>query len=132
VYVRQGSNYEPCKDGVAPTADNPCEPGATAVDPDGASPASNEETDSTDSIISSSQGVNKTAEVVVCPPEQCLSRGCSPVELRRHFFAVKGLKGCGIDTSMPEGSQFKVYNMRKKRYASPVVWLCTGLDAQQR
>jgi zinc transporter 1/2/3 len=108
VYVRQGSSYEACKDGVAPTADSPCEPGAIAVDPDGVSAASYEDAVGGDVSSSTSSGANKTDEVVVCPPEQCLTRGCSPVELRRHFFAVKGLKGCGIDTSLPEGSQFKV------------------------
>jgi hypothetical protein len=75
------------------------------MDPDGVSAAA---ADNASGASSSSTGVNKTDEVVVCPPEQCLTRGCSPVELRRHFFTSKGLKGCGVDTSMPAGTQFKV------------------------
>jgi hypothetical protein len=45
----------------------------------------------------------------VCPPAKCISSsGCSPAELQRHYFVTKGLKGCGIDTNAPEGTEFKV------------------------
>lgn len=117
VRVRQGASYDLCKDGVAPTADSPCEPGATAVDPDGAAGDSAGSASSTTTTAAAS--LNKTDEVVVCPPAQCLSKGCSPMELRRHYFSVKGLKGCGIDTSLPEGTQFKVIFSSMQR--EPVV-----------
>jgi hypothetical protein len=97
VYVRRGSSYTPCKSGMLPAADSPCEPGANATDPDGLQ-----------QIGGSTSAADLTDRVVVCPPAACTSRGCSPVELRRHYFSAKGLQGCGIDTSRPEGTQFKV------------------------
>jgi len=68
------------------------------VDPDGAaSPGS-----------STTGPLDLTSQVVVCPPSHCTSRGCSPIELRKHFFAVKGLQGCGIDMTLDEGTSFQV------------------------
>jgi hypothetical protein len=56
-----------------------------------------------------STALNLTSRVVVCPPAKCISSsGCSPAELQRHYFVTKGLKGCGIDTNAPEGTEFKV------------------------
>lgn len=52
--------------------------------------------------------LNLTASLVVCPPLTCITSGCSPIELRRHLFSVKGLQGCGIDTMATEGAQFDV------------------------
>lgn len=97
VHVRRGQQYTVCRPGARATAEAPCEPGATAVDPDGMvqAPAGN-------------NSLDLTSQVVVCPPIKCLTSGCSPLELRRHTFAAKGLQGCGIDTSAPEGTQFKV------------------------
>ena len=102
VHVRRGGSYDICKAGTAPTAAAPCEPGAIAVDPDGLVPANS----------TMPQPLNKTSEVVVCPPASCLSRGCSPTELRRNYFVTKGLAGCGIDTSAPEGTQYKVNELQ--------------------
>lgn len=98
VQVKRGSSYSVCKNGVLPTDAEPCEPGAIAVDPDGLHPDDS----------SPAKPLNKTADIVVCPPANCLTRGCSPVELRRHYFVSKGLQGCGIDTTTAEGTQFKV------------------------
>lgn len=97
--IRRGSSYSPCTPGVLPTDASPCELGAMAVDPDGVA---------SDQGGNGSSALNLTTQVVVCPPDTCLSRGCSPVTLRRHFFVAKGLQGCGIDTMAPEGSQFQV------------------------
>lgn len=97
IHVRRGQSYTVCRTGVLPTAAAPCEPGVTAFDPDGAKDAA-----------SGNASVDLTAKVVVCPPAQCLARGCSPMELQRHTLAVKGLQGCGIDLMAPEGTQFKV------------------------
>jgi hypothetical protein len=96
VDVKRMGQYQPCADGMTPTADNPCEPGATASDPDG---------NTTNSATSS---LDLTAAVVVCPPAACLSIGCSPAVLRRHYFAAKGLAGCGIDTAAAVGTRFTI------------------------
>lgn len=71
------------------------------MDPDGvvAAPGGNS---------NGSTALNMTAQVVVCPPAKCLNQGCSPLELQRHYMTAKGLQGCGINTNMPEGTQFKV------------------------
>lgn len=98
VHVRRSGSYDVCKEGVLPTAAAPCEPGATAVDPDGLL--------SEDGIRT--KPLDKTAEIVVCPPASCLARGCSPAELRRHYFSFKGLNGCGLDTDVAEGTEYKV------------------------
>eukprot|EP00775_Hariotina_reticulata_P011535 gene11535-11678_t len=99
VAVRRGSSYGPCASGSTPTAEAPCEPGANATDPDGAA--------GPDSSAVRSP-LDLTSEVVVCPPSQCLTKGCSLLELRKHYFTVKGLQGCGIDTSAAEGTKFTV------------------------
>lgn len=98
VSVKRMSPYLACADGVAPSTDSPCEPGATAADPDGSTSSSSEATSSLD----------LTAAVVVCPPAACLSSGCSPAVLRRHYFAAKGLAGCRIDTAAAVGTRFTV------------------------
>lgn len=102
VHVRSGQDYRVCTDGVPPTVDSPCEPGATAFDPDGLAAAAGS---------NGSTALNLTSRVVVCPPTKCISSGCSPSELQRHYFVNKGLKGCGIDTTAPEGTEFKVRTM---------------------
>lgn len=99
VRVRRGQTYTICPEGVLPTADVPCEPGVTAVDPDGLLAAD---------AVNGSTAVNLTNNVVVCPPAKCVSSGCSPAELQRHYLTAKGLKGCGIDADAAEGTQFKV------------------------
>jgi len=93
VSVRRGTPYPPCARGVSPTAEAPCEPGAIASDPDG---------DMNHSPL------NLTPQVVVCPPAECLSKGCSPSVLQSNFFDVKGLAGCGVDTWAKEGTQFTI------------------------
>jgi hypothetical protein len=107
VRVRRGSSYGPCASGTSPTAETPCEPGAIATDPDGAA--------ASDSDSSVRGPLDLTSEVVVCPPSQCLSKGCSLLELRKHYFAVKGLQGCGIDMSLDEGTTFKVRGRADER-----------------
>jgi zinc transporter 1/2/3 len=97
VDVKRMGQYQACADGVTPTADSPCEPGATAVDPNGSTSSSG---------ATSSRDL--TAAVVVCPPAVCLSSGCSAAVLRRHYVAVKGLAGCGIDTAAAVGTRFTV------------------------
>jgi hypothetical protein len=97
VGVKRMGQYQPCTDGITPTAEQPCEPGATANDPDGATSSSE-----------STSSLDLTAAVVVCPPAACLSIGCSPAVLRRHFFAAKGLAGCSIDTAAAVGTRFTV------------------------
>jgi hypothetical protein len=99
VRVRRGQTYTVCPEGVPPTAGAPCEPGATASDPDGIQAAD---------AFNGSTALNLTSRVVVCPPAKCISSGCSPAELQRHFLTAKGLKGCGIDADAAEGTQFKV------------------------
>ncbi|WIA22837.1 hypothetical protein OEZ85_001227 [Tetradesmus obliquus] len=42
------------------------------------------------------------------PESTCLSSGCSPAVLRRHYFAAKGLAGCGINTAAAVGTRFTV------------------------
>jgi hypothetical protein len=71
----------------------------TAFDPDGllASDA-----------VNGSTALNLTSRVVVCPPAKCITSGCSPAELQRHYLTAKGLKGCGFDADAAEGTQFKV------------------------
>jgi hypothetical protein len=103
VGVRRGSSYGPCASGTLPIAEAPCEPGAIATDPDGAA--------ASDSDSSVRGPLDLTSEVVVCPPSQCLSKGCSLLELRKHYFAVKGLQGCGIDTAAAEGTKFTVSSL---------------------
>jgi hypothetical protein len=76
--------------------DAPCELGASASDPDGGGSPS-------DPVA-----VDLSSQVVVCPPDNCISRGCSLQELRRHFFRTKGLRGCGIDTMAAVGARFEV------------------------
>jgi hypothetical protein len=96
VSVKRMGQYQACADGIAPTTEQPCEPGATASDPDG-------------NITSTgTSSLDLTAAVVVCPPAACLSIGCSPAVLRRHYFAAKGLAGCGIDTAAAVGTRFPV------------------------
>jgi hypothetical protein len=90
VFIRQGSSYRPCS-GASPTAAAPCEPGAAAVDPDAAD----------------GRG-DLTASVVVCPPPECLTLGCSPAQLQRHRFAAKGLAGCPLDPMAAVGAAFQV------------------------
>lgn len=103
VRVRRGQSYEACRKGAQFTADAPCEPGATAWDPDGSAAATG-----ASFTGDGSTSLDLTSNVMVCPPAKCLSRGCSPTEIRRHFFTAKGLQGCGIDTMAPEGTEFKV------------------------
>jgi zinc transporter 1/2/3 len=91
------SNYQPCAVGVTPTVSKPCEPGATSSDPDGITASSG-----------ATSSLDLAAAVVVCPPAACLSIGCSPAVLRRHYFAAKGLAGCGIDTAAAVGTRFTV------------------------
>jgi hypothetical protein len=93
--------YQTCAEGITPTADSPCEPGATAVDPDGGSITSS-------SSSGAASGLDLTAAVVVCPPAACITTGCSPVTLRRHYFAAKGLAGCGVDTAAAVGTRFTI------------------------
>jgi hypothetical protein len=93
VKLKQGSSYGVCAAGVQPTAANPCELGAQAEDPDGGTDGS---------------ALNMTDKVVVCPPAECLTLGCSGTTLRAHLFSVKGLAGCGIDTSAPLGTRYSV------------------------
>ncbi len=93
VYVRRSGSYSPCAAGISPTADVPCEPGATAFDPDGSS---------------SSRALNLTSQIVVCPPTDCLRKGCSPDVLRQNYFVVKGLQGCGINTMAAEGTKYLI------------------------
>lgn len=100
VHVRHGRPYTVCADGPPPAAEAPCEPGATAIDSDGLPAGSTGSNGST--------AFNLTDKVVVCPPAKCIQSGCSPAELQKHYFAAKGLKGCGIDTNAPEGTSFKV------------------------
>lgn len=79
VYVRRAfGSYAACDTGKSPTADAPCEPGAIAIDPDGA-----------DARSAGGAAVNLTDSVVVCPPDSCLTLGCSPQDLRKHYFSVK-------------------------------------------
>jgi zinc transporter 1/2/3 len=98
VDVKRMGQYQACADGITPTADSPCEPGATAVDPDG----------STTSSGGAASSLDLTAAVVVCPPAACITTGCSPIMLRRHYFANKGLAGCGINTAAAVGTRFTV------------------------
>ncbi len=93
VYVRRGGSYAPCAAGISPTPDVPCEPGANATDPDGGVGGT---------------ALDLTANVVVCPPSDCLLKGCSPDVLRSNYFSIKGLQGCGIDTMAAVGTQFAV------------------------
>ena len=79
--VKRFSSYAACAAGVRPTVDALCEPGADAVD---------------------GEGANLTAAVLVCPPPSCLSTGCPG-----HQFAAKGLRGC-VDTAAAVGSIFEV------------------------
>lgn len=97
VYVKRMADYQPCQNGVTPSAESPCEPGAVASDPDGNAGGSTQ-----DSVK------NLSKEVVVCPPKSCLATGCSLATLRKHRFGVKGLAGCGVDTSAAVGTQFVV------------------------
>jgi hypothetical protein len=93
VKLKQGSSYGVCAAGVQPTAAAPCELGARAVDPDGSPDGS---------------ALNMTDKVVVCPPPECLTLGCSGTALRAHLFSVKGLAGCGIDTTALLGTRYSV------------------------
>lgn len=78
VSIKRGSSYGPCASGVVPTAEAPCEPGATAVDPDGL-PATQG--------VNGSTTLNLTAQVIPLLPTLlkhwhgilCVSRVC-----RRH------------------------------------------------
>lgn len=90
VYIRQGSSYQACG-AASPTPDLPCEPGATASDPDPPQGSS-----------------NLTDAVVVCPPAECFTRGCSPAELRRHRLSAKGLAGCPVNAMAAVGTTFQV------------------------
>ena len=67
VSVRQFASYEKCEDGVAPTPDELCEPGAIAMDPEDG---------------------DLTFRVFSCPPASCIERGdgCTG-----HEFSKKGL-----------------------------------------
>jgi hypothetical protein len=95
VQIKRGAPYERCV-GVQPSLERPCELGATASDPDGAGTAS------------SPADTDLTPRIVVCPPKECLASGCSPQVLRAHYFTVKGLKGCGIDTMASQGTEYLV------------------------
>lgn len=116
IHVRRGGIYGVCKQGVLPTVAAPCEPGATAVDPDGLV---------TDGSLHA-KPLDKTAEIVVCPPDSCLTRGCSPAELRRHYFNYKGLNGCGIDTDATEGTQYQVCCCTRQASQQLGITACQG------
>jgi hypothetical protein len=93
VRLKRGTRYAACAKGIRPTAEAMCEAGATAFDPDGGPDMA---------------GLNLTEQVVVCPPADCLTQGCSANTLRAHRFNVKGLQGCCYDPMAPAGSQFVV------------------------
>lgn len=119
VHVRRGQPYSVCADGVPAAADTPCEPGATAMDPDGLLAA-------VDSGGNGSTALNLTSRVVVCPPTRCITSGCSPQELQRHYLTSKGLQGCGIDTNAADGTQFKVGLVVTGVIAAPQLGRSTG------
>jgi hypothetical protein len=75
VNVAKGITYDVCAAGVQPTAQLPCELGATAA---------------------AGVDVNLTALVLVCPPASCVKSG---VGCAGHTMAQKGLQGCGINIS---------------------------------
>lgn len=81
VTVRRFSSLAACAPGAQPSADAPCDPGATAAEAD---------------------GTDITYRVLSCPPEDCLPFGCPG-----HEFATKGLAGC-VDTAAAEGTVFAV------------------------
>ena len=95
VFVRRVfGSYPACRKESKPTVDEPCEPGASAFDPDGGGDG---------------KGLDISDDVVVCPPPACVQGGgCSPGELRRHHFGVKGLAGCAFDPMAAEGTVFPV------------------------
>jgi hypothetical protein len=62
VEVRRFGAFAACAPGVGPTKEALCEPGADAED---------------------YAGVNLTAAVLACPPEECLSTGCPGHQVRR-------------------------------------------------
>jgi hypothetical protein len=93
VRLKRGTRYAACDAGIRPTAEAVCEAGATAFDPDGGPDMA---------------GMNLTEQVVVCPPADCLTQGCSANTLRAHRFNVKGLQGCAYDPMAPVGTQFVV------------------------
>jgi hypothetical protein len=68
VSIRQFASYAKCEDGVAPTPDKLCEPGAIAQD---------------------AEDGDLTSRVFSCPPASCIERGdgCTG-----HEFSKKGLQ----------------------------------------
>lgn len=118
VKVKQMSPYVPCREGRAPTSADPCEPGATAswLQTDSAATGSyyvlsalfDGTLDGTSSDQLAANVLDLSADVVVCLPTKCLTVGCSPVELRRHRLSVKGLAGCGVDTTTAVGTRYNI------------------------
>ncbi|KAK9807795.1 hypothetical protein WJX72_009618 [[Myrmecia] bisecta] len=83
VQVKQGQAYAACAAGIQPTADAPCELGATAHD---------------------YAGADLNSRVVACPSQTCLTTGnCSGLA-----FALKGLAACNLNTSAPVGTILQV------------------------
>ncbi|GAX81803.1 hypothetical protein CEUSTIGMA_g9231.t1 [Chlamydomonas eustigma] len=74
VSVPQGTPYEMCEAGVVPTAEVPCELGVIAMD-------------AVDGNIS-------THNILLCPPANCISSGCSG-----NYIGEKPVSACGVDTS---------------------------------
>lgn len=75
VYVRRVFGvYAACQGNQTSSAQAPCEPGATASDPDGGA---------------NGGALDITGQVVVCPPDACLAGLCSSQDLRKHYFSVK-------------------------------------------
>jgi hypothetical protein len=96
VLLKRGIEYMPCVARTNTSSERPCEPGALAIDPDGAG----------DMTIPMPLDISK--QIVVCPPSNCVKFGCSAGQLRLHMFALTGLKGCGIDTLAPAGTRFVI------------------------
>ncbi|GAX77705.1 hypothetical protein CEUSTIGMA_g5148.t1 [Chlamydomonas eustigma] len=96
VNVPQGSSYQLCAPGVVPTASALCDPGVTASD-----------------VVDG----DLLSKVLLCPPANCGSTGCSGNGLLE-----KSLSSCGIDTSNSStiGSVF---------YLNFLVYNSAGLNA---
>ncbi|KAG2442746.1 hypothetical protein HXX76_002828 [Chlamydomonas incerta] len=83
VAVRRGTAYRRCTAGKVPTTQLPCEPGATAWDPEDG---------------------NITQLVALCPPADC-----APSQCRAHAVAAKQPADCGVDTTTaPVGATLRL------------------------
>ena len=91
VQVKRGGSYSWCN-GREPTAEAPCEPGATAIDLN---------------LPGGQQDI--TGTLAVCPRPDCLTgNGCPQSVMQLYALNVSGVFNCDIDTLAPVGSIFIV------------------------